>query len=158
MNNLLSKLNNPFWFRTYLFLKLPLAFWAGLKIVTLSHTQSIVSVRYSFLSKNPFGSIYFACLSMAAEMSTGLPALLAAYSQKPAASMLVVGLKAEFYKKAVGKILFSCQNTAEIYTAAQEALDTKQPTTATAIAVGTSQDGTVVAKFEITWSFKHRNA
>ena len=95
---------------------------------------------------------------MAAEMSTGLPALLAAYSQKPAASMLVVGLKAEFYKKAVGKILFSCQNTAEIYAAAQEALDTKQPTTATAIAVGTSQDGTVVAKFEITWSFKHRNA
>jgi hypothetical protein len=45
----------------------------------------------------------FACLAMAAEMSTGVLAMAHVYKRKPAISMLVVKMEAEYFKKATGK-------------------------------------------------------
>jgi hypothetical protein len=157
MTNLHKKLLNPYFFGMYMIAKLPMAFLAGLRIRTLTHDQSVVTITQSYWNKNPFGSIYFACLAMAAEMSTGLPALLAAYAYKPPVAMLVVGMQAEFYKKSVGKITFECIDAAAIYAAVQQAQATDQSVQHTATALGTNADGVQVAKFLITWSFKKRS-
>lgn len=50
------------------------------------------------LSKS-FRSTYFACLAMAAEMSTGALAMAHLYHSDPPVSMLVVKLESEYFKK-----------------------------------------------------------
>ena len=71
-------------FKLFSIFKLPLAFLTGLKIEKLKGEKCITSVRLKYLNKNPFRSTYFAVLSMAAELSTGAIALLAAEVANPA--------------------------------------------------------------------------
>ena len=67
-----QKMLNPIFFKLFLILKLPLAFLAGIKLKSLNDTQSTVQLKYNCLNKNPFKSIYFAALSMAGELASGI--------------------------------------------------------------------------------------
>ena len=92
------------------FLKhLPMALLAGLKITEINQEKASVTVPYKYLNKNPFRSVYFAVLSMAAELSTGILAMAAIDDYDVAVSMLVLDMKAGFTKKARTKITFTCQ-------------------------------------------------
>ena len=63
---------NSFLLRLSFLGSLPAAFFAGLKVKEITDEKVITVVKYSWFTKNPFRSIYFACLAMAAELSTGL--------------------------------------------------------------------------------------
>jgi len=78
-----------------------------------------VSIPFKWFSQNPFRSTYFACLSMAAEMSTGALALGHLYKRKPTVSMLVVKTEGEYFKKAVGRTYFTCEDGAAIQSAVE---------------------------------------
>jgi hypothetical protein len=75
---LITKLNNKWKFGFYLWLKLPAAFYSGVRLVKANENEATASVPYKRMSQNPFGSTYFACLAMAAELSTGVLCLIAA--------------------------------------------------------------------------------
>ena len=78
----LKQLSNPILQRLFLLVKLPSAFFMGIKIRSVTPTQAKVTVPYKWSSQNPFKSTYFAAQAAAAEMSTGsdgggcLPAFL----------------------------------------------------------------------------------
>ncbi|MBS1626717.1 MAG: thioesterase [Bacteroidetes bacterium] len=131
-----------------------MAFMAGLKVVEISEATASISVKYKWLNKNPFASLYFAVLSMAGEMSTGLLAFGQIYKRKPTVSMLVVKLEAEFYKKAIGKIVFTCADGIKIKNAVDLAIETGNGQTIECIAIGKNEMNENVAMFKITWSFK----
>src|SRR5215217_3906023 len=97
-------MKNPLKFRMFLLSKLPAAYFAGLRLVEASPERCVVTVPFKWFTQNPFGSIYFACLSMAAEMSTGALAMAAIYKRPQKVSMLVVQSEAQFFKKAKGVI------------------------------------------------------
>lgn len=147
-------INNRNAFRLFLLRKLPAAFFAGLRIETASQAQCTVSVPYNWRTKNPFRSTYFACLSMAAEMSTGALAMAAVYGRKPPVSLLIVTMESRFFKKAVGKTHFTCIDGLLLAQAVQAAVETKQPQTVRVCSTGQDATGTTVATFEFTWSFK----
>ena len=65
MNFTPSKLN------TFLFFKLPSAVWCGVRVKTISEENCLVSVKHRWFNQNPFQSMYFAVLAMAAELPTG---------------------------------------------------------------------------------------
>jgi len=88
-----KKMLNPFFFKLFLFLKLPMAFLAGLKLKELTDEHAVVLMKYKYLNKNPFGSIYFACLSMAGELASGLLAASIACMGNTKFSMLLILLK-----------------------------------------------------------------
>ena len=73
-----------------------MAFLSGMKLKELSSSHSVVKMKYKYLNKNPFGSIYFACLSMAGELSSGILAASFTYKSSPKISMLVVAMDVEF--------------------------------------------------------------
>ncbi len=73
-----SRMLNPFLMRGFMLAKLPLALVAGLRMRELDRDRCVVTVPYGWRTTNPFRSTYFAALSMAAEMSTGAPAMMAA--------------------------------------------------------------------------------
>ncbi len=156
-NNFFNTITNPIKYKLFMLLRLPMGFISGLKVKSLSPEQAVVQVRYKWLNQNPFNSIYFAVLSMAAELSTGLLAFGQTYNRKPQVSMLVIKTEADFYKKAVGKIVFTCNNGKDVINAIEESIATKLGTTITCESIGINEQGETVAKFRFTWSFKAKN-
>ena len=144
---------NPFKLRLFMLRKLPMAWLAGLRLAALTPVGATVTVPFKYLTQNPFRSIYFACLAMAAELASGMLAMLHTQSGGPV-SMLVVGLEADFSKKAVGLISFVCDDGAAIAQAVAESRATGEGRTVTATSTGTDAAGDVVARFRITWSFR----
>ena len=147
-------MKHPVKFRMFLFLKLPSAFFSGVRIRALDETNCITSVPYKWFSQNPFRSTYFACLAMAAEMSTGVLGLLHIHKRKPAVSMLVVKLEAEYFKKAVGRTTFICEEGEQIKATIEKAVVSGQGEVWRAKSIGKNEQGEPVATFYITWSFK----
>ena len=139
--------------RFFLARKLPLAWLAGLRLTALTPEAATVTVRYKYLTQNPFRSIYFACLAMAAELASGIQALMQVQSGGPV-SMLVVGLTAEFSKKATGLIAFTCPDGAAITQAVAESRATGAGRTVVCTSTGRDEAGDVVAVFRVTWSFR----
>lgn len=142
--------------RGYMLTKLPLALAAGVRIDELTPARCRVSLPYGWRSTNPFGSIYFAALSMAAEMSTGALAMLAVRSAPASVSMLVTGLEAGFTKKADRRTTFACEEGEKLFAAVAETVARGEGTSATVETVGSLPDGTEVARFRFTWSFRRR--
>jgi hypothetical protein len=146
-------IQNPLKLRLFMLHSLPMAYLAGLRVRDMTPTQATVTVPFKYLTKNPFRSIYFACLSMAAEMASGVLSLMY-ISSGPPVSMLVTGMEAEFTKKAVGLISFTCLDGASIGQAVAAARATGEGQTVVCTSTGTDQAGDQVAVFRITWSFR----
>lgn len=154
---MLQIIRNPFKFKLYLIKYLPAAYFSGLKVEDVTEKDCTVSIPYKYFTKNPFRSTYFACLSMAAEMSTGILAMLNIYNRKQKVSMLVVALEANFYKKATGKTRFVCAEGDEIKSAIETAIKKNEPQTIKVKSIGFDESNELIAEFRITWSFKVRN-
>lgn len=148
---------HPVKFRMFLLLKLPSAFFCGVRVKEICKEKAIVTVPYKWLSQNPFKSTYFACLAMAAEMSTGLLAMMNTYKSNPSVSMLVVSLQATYHKKATGITAFVCEDGSAIAHTVAEAVQTGEGRSIKAKSVGRNEQGEVVAEFFIEWSFKAKS-
>ena len=145
---------HPLKFRMFLFTKLPSAYFSGVRVKELNENRCVVTVPFKWFSQNPFRSTYFACLSMAAEMSTGALAMAYLYKRDPAVSMLVVKTEGEYFKKAVGKTTFICEDGLLINQTIEESVATGEGKTVRVKTIGKNNEGEIVAEFFITWSFK----
>ncbi len=144
---------SPAKLRLFMLRKLPMAWLAGLRLTALTSDAATVTIRYKYLTQNPFRSIYFACLAMAAELASGIQAMMHVQGGGPV-SMLVVGLTAEFRKKAVGRIAFTCPDGAAIVQAVADSRATGEGRTVVCTSTGVDEAGDVVAVFRVTWSFR----
>ncbi len=155
-DKLTARLKNPFLFRGFMLAKLPLALVAGLRVREVDTERCVVTVPYGWRTTNPFRSTYFAALSMAAEMSTGALSMLATELAAAPVALIIVNLEAGFEKKAQALTTFTCEDGRKAFDAVAETVRTGEPATARMETVGRSPDGTVVARFAFTWSFKRR--
>jgi len=133
--------------------KLPtLIFW-GIKIKSLTLDSCSTTIPYHWRTQNPFKSIYFAALAGAAELSTGALCMLAIHGNH-SVSMLVIDLKAEYYKKANQKITFICDQGEFIQQMITSLNDVNPSKIVTLVSKGYNEQQEFVAQFNITWSFK----
>ena len=147
---------NSWWkFPFFLFFRLPAAFFMGIRIKNVTPYESNVTLPFTWFTKNPFRSVYFAAECAAAELSTGLLAMTALQGQGRI-SMLIVNMDATFLKKATSKITFTCEEGDKIIQAVDEAIKTGEGRAVTVTSVGRMKDGVEVAKVDITWSFKKK--
>jgi hypothetical protein len=135
---------------------LPLAAFAGLRVVRLDETACAVRLPGGWRTQNPFRSTYFAAQAMAAEMSTGAPALVLLKDATASVAMLVVGLRVAYTKKLVGPGVFTFEDVAGMKAAIDRAAASGEAEVFVARSVGRDAAGDVVAEFEVTWSFKRR--
>ncbi len=152
----LKMVNHPVKFSLYLLAKLPSAFFSGVRVIYADEKMCKVKVPYGWFTQNPFRSAYFACLSMAAEMSTGVLAMAYLYKLDPAVSMLVTKVEGTFLKKATGTTFFICDQGEKIHHTITECISTKMPKTIVVLTTGKNGNGDVIAQFLITWSFKEK--
>ncbi len=145
---------NSFMFRLFLFSKLPMAYIAGVRVKSLTDEKSTVTIKYKWLTQNPFKSMYFACQAMAAEMSTGLLVMNYTYKSEPAFSMLIIKNEAEYYKKAVGKITFTCEDGNKIKELINQLQKSNEGVSVELISNGFDEKGDKVSQFKFVWSLK----
>ena len=143
--------------RLWMWRTLPLAAFAGLAVVRLDGEACAVRLPGGWRTQNPFRSTYFAAQAMAAEMSTGAPALVLLRDAPASIAMLVLGLRVTYGKKLVGPGVFTFEDVAGMRAAVLRAAAGDEPQLFVARSVGRGPDGGVVAEFEITWSFKRRS-
>ncbi|HTL99230.1 MAG TPA: DUF4442 domain-containing protein [Holophagaceae bacterium] len=144
---------SPWKLKLFMLGKLPMGLLAGLRVTDFDERKAAVSLRFGYLTKNPFRSIYFACLAMAAELASGVQGIVIS-SDGPPVSMLVVGMEATFTKKAVGRVTFTCGDGEAIAGAIAGTRADGEGRTLPCTSVGRDEAGDEVATFRITWSFK----
>ena len=146
-----------FSFNSYIFFKLPTAWWSGVRFTKIDDSVSEVSVKHRWVNQNPFGSMFWAIQGMAAELSTAVFLMLFIRQSKKNISMLVLNNKAKFSKKAKGLIKFECNQRTEAMKAINSAVDTGEAVTVLLKSVGKDKDGDKVSEFEFEWSLKIKN-
>jgi acyl-coenzyme A thioesterase PaaI-like protein len=142
--------------RAFLWLKMPLAGFAGLRVRRLEAGACEVTVPHGWRTRNPFGSVYFAAHAMAAELSTGALVLLhAAGHEEASVSTLITRMVAAYMKAAKGEVTYRCEQGAEIAAAVRRAVETGEPVEVEVVTRG-SVAGEAAAEFRFTWSMKRR--
>ena len=139
----------------WMLFKLPAAWITGVRISSISDTKCEVKVRFKWINQNPYRSMFWAVQGMAAELTTGMLLTKSIQESNTNISMLLVGNKSNFYKKAVGKIKFICDQGET----AKELINlTKKNITHKAWlkAKGFDETGDMVSEFDFEWSCKKR--
>lgn len=146
----------PFKLNLYMFFKLPSAFWAGVRVKSITAEQCSTKVTHRWFNQNPFNSMYFAVQAMAAEFTTGA---LVMYQIKQAnlnISMLVARNRATFTKKATGKIVFLCKEGELVKETIANAITTREGQTIWLTSIGLNSKGEQVSEFQFEWTIKVR--
>ena len=138
----------------FTFLKLPSVFWLGIRVKSMDHQSCYVAVRHRWVTQNPFKSIFWAVQGMAAELSTVAMVMRCIKDSNKKISMLVANNKATFYKKATGKITFTCNDGKLIEQTIKDAVLSGQVKTCWMKSEGVNEDGTLVSVFEFEWTLK----
>ena len=137
--------------------KLPLAYLGGVRVLSISETEVVVSIKHRWMNQNPFKSMFWAAQGMAAEMPTGVLVMKAISDSKQKVSMLVTQQEAQFFKKATGRILFTCTGGNEIRKAIQASIKTGEGQVVVLTSEGKNKDGVVVSRFQFHWSLRVKN-
>lgn len=143
-----SKLN------TFLFVKLPSAYWSGVRVKAISASSCVATVKHRWFNQNPFNSMYFAVQAMAAELTTGALVMYHIKKSGKKISMLVANNKGNFTKKARGRITFTCNDGSLIADAIHKAIETGEGQTFWMTSVGKDEAGDQVSYMEFEWSIK----
>ncbi len=145
---------SPTKLNTFLFFKLPSAFWCGVRVKRLTPTICVATVKYRWFNQNPFNSIYFAVQAMAAELTTGALVMSQIKKSNKNISMLVANNKGSFTKKAKGRITFTCSDGALIEQAILKTIATSEGQTLWLKSIGVDAQGDVVSEMDFEWSVR----
>ena len=156
IDKFINTMKSPTKMGFFMFKKLPSAYFSGVRVKELTPALCQVSIPFKWFSQNPFRSTYFACQSMAAEMSTGMLAMMNIYERSPAVSMLVLHVNGSFFKKATGVTIFQCDEGDKIRDAVEKAVATGEGVTVDVVSKGLNENGELVSRFDIRWSFKSK--
>ncbi|MCJ7466781.1 MAG: DUF4442 domain-containing protein [Maribacter sp.] len=141
-------------FNAFTFFKLPAAWWCGVRLKYIDDQKAIVKVRYRWINQNPFRSMYWVVQGMAAELSTGALVINQIRESGQKISMLVAKNKANFSKKAVGRITFTCVDGLLIGDAIRRTVATGEGQTFWMQSIGVNVEGVVVSTFDFEWTVK----
>jgi Domain of unknown function (DUF4442) len=144
----------PFW--TWKWKTLPLAAFAGMRVVSLDEASCTVALPGGWRTQNPFRSTYFAAQAMAAEMSTGAPAMVLLAGAPASVAMLVTGFRASYKMKITGESLYTFPDVAAMRGVIEQAAGADEPRVFVARTTARDRGGDVCSEFEVDWSFKRR--
>lgn len=148
-------IKSPLYFKAFLLFRLPMAFFAGIKIDAIDKNHCNVSLPFKWLNKNPFGSMYFASLSMASELSTGLLVLQAIDAHEHHFSVLVKQMKGNFEKKGMETVFFECKVNQELlFDVFEKSIKSDTWETISIESIGKTKDGEICCTFEYEWAIR----
>jgi hypothetical protein len=149
-------INTPSKINRWMLFKLPAAWLSGVRLSLINDSRCEVKVKFKWINQNPYRSMFWAVQGMAAELTTGMLLTNSIQNSKANISMLLVSNKSSFYKKAVGKITFICEegeNAKKLINSTIQNITSK----AWFKVKGFDETGDLVSEFDFEWSCKKRN-
>ena len=116
---------SPSQFNRFMFFKLPSAWWCGVRLKQIDSRSATTSVKHRWINQNGKNI-----------------------------SMLVLNNKANFSKKARGRIHFTCEGGDQVAGAISRAAASGQGQTVWLQAIGKDTTGDTVSTFEFEWTLK----
>ena len=141
----------------FTFFRLPSVWWCGIRVKKIEEAYCEARVVHRWINQNPFQSMFWAVQGMAAELTTGVLIMQAIHESNRKISMLVLNNRANFTKKARGKISFSCDPEQKIAFAMKELTSSQKPQTLWLTSKGIDSNGDVVSTFEFEWTLLLKN-
>ena len=145
-----------FYLRIISFWKIPLLFYCRPKIVLLTDRKVQFKIKLKRRVKNHLGSMYLGALAVGADLASGYFAFHYLQKHKKSISLIFKDFHADFYKRSMDDVLFTCEMGKEIKDLIDKSLVTDKrlnlPVTVTATVPSISDE--VVAKFTLTLSVK----
>ena len=133
-------------------LRLPSVWLCGIRVTLLEQSFCEAKVKHRWINQNPFNSMFWAVQGMAAELTTGMLLMQEIQISKRKISMLVLNNKANFSKKAQGRITFSCNSADLITNAIKKLLETDKPQILLLTSKGIDENNDLVSTFEFEWT------
>ena len=133
-------------------LRLPSVWLCGIRVTLLEQSFCEAKVKHRWINQNPFNSMFWAVQGMAAELTTGMLLMQEIQTSMRKVSMLVLNNKANFSKKAQGRITFSCNSADLITNAIKKLLETDKPQTLWLTSKGIDKNNDLVSTFEFEWT------
>tara|TARA_B100000768_G_scaffold131725_1_gene122395 strand:+ start:213 stop:668 length:456 start_codon:yes stop_codon:yes gene_type:complete len=133
-------------------LRLPSVWLCGIRVTLLEQSFCEAKVKHRWINQNPFNSMFWAVQGMAAELTTGMLLMQEIQTSNRKVSMLVLNNKANFSKKAQGRITFSCNSADLITNAIKKLLETDKPQTLWLTSKGIDENNDLVSTFEFEWT------
>lgn len=143
--------------RTFGLVKVPMILYCSPSVEQLSDSGCAVRIPLSWRTKNHYHSMYFGALAVGADCAGGLIAMYHIRKGGEKIALLFKDVKAEFFKRANGDVLFRCNDGLMIQEAVREAASTgaRVNRTLTIVATVPSISATEeVARFALTISLK----
>lgn len=151
-HKLANTLLQPWKLRLWMLKNLPMGLASGMVVESLDEKGCRVMLKDRFWIHNPFGSVFWAVMSMAAELSTG--SLIYACCSKRKIKFILVGVEGKFIKKVKGKSFYFCPSGQEVL----RSIDTlESPGDVCSVilpVIAQDQAGQTVAEYQFTWSLK----
>lgn len=151
-HTLAKKLSSPWKLRLWMLTKLPMGLLSGMYIQSLDEERCVVVLKERWWITNPFGSVFWAVMGMAAEMSTG--ALVYAHLQGSGVRFILVGMEGQFFKKAKGKSYYFCQTGSEVLRSVGQIVNPNENIVVIMPVTAKDEDGQVLAEFSFRWQLR----
>ena len=150
--SVVKNFTSPWRLRLWMVTKLPMGLLSGMYIRSLDEEQCIVVLRERWWITNPFGSVFWAVMGMAAELSTG--ALVYAHLQGSGVRFILVGMEAQFFKKVKGKSYYFCQTGSEVLRSVGQIVNPNDSNVVIMPVSAKDEDGSLLAEFSFRWQLR----
>ena len=152
---LAAQLSTPWKLRLWMIHHLPMGWINGMYIEQLDAGQCVVVLKDRWWIRNPFGSVFWAVMGMAAELSTGV--LIHVYANQAGVRFILVGMQAEFYKKVKGKSYYFCLSGAQIAEQIEALQHSEHSITLALPVIARDNNGEPLAGFTFQWQLRRPN-
>ena len=96
--------------RLWTLAKIPLLFFLRPSVVEAGEARTVIRIPLSRRSRNHLGSMYFGALCAGADLAGALTAMRRIDASGRRISLIFKDVKAQFFKRAEGDVLFCCED------------------------------------------------
>lgn len=146
--------------RLWTFTKIPLLFFLRPSVVEANERRTVIRIALSRRSRNHLGSMYFGALCAGADLAGALTAMRCIEASGRRVSLIFKDVRAQFFKRAEGDVLFSCDDGEAVAGLLRRAIESGQREELPVRIVATVPDrlgSEPAAEFLLTLSLKRRD-
>lgn len=146
--------------RLWTLAKIPLLFFLRPSVVEAGEGRTVIRIPLSRRSRNHLGSMYFGALCAGADLAGALTAMRRIDASGRRISLIFKDVKAQFFKRAEGDVLFSCEDGDAVAGLVRRAVESGEREELPVRIVATVPDKLgpePVAEFVLTLSLKLRD-
>ncbi len=146
--------------RLWTLMKIPLLFFLRPSVVEVSARRTVIRIPLSRRSRNHLGSMYFGALCAGADLAGALTAMRRIEASGRRISLIFKDVQAQFFKRAEGDVLFSCEDGEAVAGLVQRAIESggREEIPVSVMATVPEKLGSEpAARFVLTLSLKRRD-